>query len=87
MRLNVNDLNSRTDRTPLMEAAQNAHVDTVRLLLAHGAEVNAKGQCGNTALHYAVLSTNVEVCRLLIEHQADVNAINETGHTPLMVRC
>jgi hypothetical protein len=41
-------------RTPLFCAAGNGHVDTVKHLLATGANVNAVDSVGRTALHWSV---------------------------------
>lgn len=46
MRANVEDRGLKGDCTPLMEAASAGHVDIVKLLLAHRAEVNAQSQAG-----------------------------------------
>src|SRR5262250_2369256 len=50
------DPNSRTDsrQTLLHIATDNAQVEIVRLLVARGADVNAKGYHGCTPLHIAV---------------------------------
>jgi ankyrin repeat protein len=69
----------------LMTAARTGNVDTVKLLLAHGADVNAKESArGQTALMWAVAERHSEVARLLIEHGADVNARSTSGFTPLL---
>ena len=47
--------------TPLFSAVRRGSVDTVRLLLDHGAEVNAANHLGSTVLHLcAFLATNIE---------------------------
>lgn len=47
MHANVEDRGIKGDCTPLMEAASAGHVDIVRLLIAHGADVNAQSSSGN----------------------------------------
>src|SRR5205814_6884247 len=56
-------------------------VKAVRLMLDHGAEVNAVDPFGRTALMYAAVSDllPLEEVKLLIERGADVNAVD--GHT------
>ncbi len=46
MRANVEDRGVKGDCTPLMEAASAGHVDITKLLLAHGADVNAQSSSG-----------------------------------------
>src|SRR6218665_1633105 len=47
-----------------------------------GVDVNAKNDCGNTALHYS--SQNYEILELLISYGADVNSASDDGTTALM---
>lgn len=72
------------DCTPLMEAASAGHVDIVRLLIAHHADVNAVSGSGNTPLMYACAGGHEECVRALLESGANVEDHNENGHTPLM---
>ncbi|XP_022247672.1 ankyrin repeat domain-containing protein 17-like isoform X2 [Limulus polyphemus] len=72
------------DTTPLMEAASAGHVDIVKLLLDHSADVNAQTNQGNTPLMYACAGGHEEVVRVLLESGANVEDHNENGHTPLM---
>jgi ankyrin repeat protein len=60
----------------LLNVASFADAEGVRLLLEHGAEVNAVDPFGRTALHYAAVSDvfPLEVVKLLVERGADVNA-------------
>ena len=56
----------------------------MRLLIAHGADVNAQSSSGNTPLMYACAGGHEEVVRVLVEAGAHVEDHNENGHTPLM---
>lgn len=47
MKANVEDRGIKGDCTPLMEAASGGYVDIVKLLIAHGADVNAQSSAGN----------------------------------------
>ena len=55
----------------------------LRLLLEHGADVNAQNRVGRTPLHRASLNGALEVARLLLEHDADVEAKSIIGETAL----
>jgi len=47
MKANVEDRGIKGDCTPLMEAASGGYVDIVKLLIAHGADVNAQSSAGS----------------------------------------
>lgn len=84
MRANVEDRGMKGDCTPLMEAASTGHVEIVRLLISHGADVNAQSSSGNTPLMYACAGGHEDVVLVLLEAGANVEDHNENGHTPLM---
>jgi ankyrin repeat protein len=74
----------------LQDAAAIADLKAVRLMLDHGADVNAFDPVGKTPLMYAVISDTlpVDVVKLMIERGADVNAIDKRpngGDTGLTV--
>jgi len=48
MHANVEDRGIKGDITPLMAAANGGHVKIVKLLLAHGADVNAQSSTGKS---------------------------------------
>jgi ankyrin repeat protein len=79
------DLNTRdqSGRTPLMHAAAFGNLETLRVLLDAGAEVNARNRSDATALLWA--AGDPEKARLLIERGADVKVQSRQGRTPLMV--
>jgi ankyrin repeat protein len=60
-------------------------VDIARLLLEHGAEVNAQTTSGRTPLHDAAMFGQVEVARVFLERGANVGAEDEDGETPLHI--
>ena len=58
-------------------------IGSVRLLLEHGAEANAKNGVGDTPLHIAVRAANLALVRLLMEHGANANFVGDKGLTPM----
>ena len=77
-------------RTPLMVAASFNYSIVVSILIASGADVNAKSVIGQTPLHYAtqfLRHTNdrgvFKTAELLINNGADVEAQDEDGFAPL----
>jgi ankyrin repeat protein len=82
--------------TPLMRAAKNGDVATMRLLLEHGADQSLRQKNGATALmlaaglgrglgvfagDYASDAQMLEAVRVLLARHVDVNAVNENGQT------
>ena len=83
--LKTSDVNARGNRdtTPLMYAAAFGSLNTMKLLLAAGADVNAKNAFDATALMWCV--TDLEKVRLLVEKGANVNARSKMSATPLQI--
>ena len=70
------DLNARDDAgfTPLQDAALAGKVDAVRMLLEHGADINAGDRdSGATALYMAATMGREDVVMVLLEKGADSN--------------
>lgn len=55
--------------------------DKVRLLLDHGADVNAVGPNGKTALHYAATAGHASVVALLLDRGANAALLDNEGRT------
>ena len=68
---------------PLHLAAEYGRKEVAELLIAKGADVNAKEWRGGTPLQYAAQKGHNEVAELLIANSADVNAKTKNGRTPL----
>ena len=69
-------------RTPILIATAREHVEIVEALAAAGANVNAQGGAGNTALHLAVEIDLPEVVELLLNADAKLDITNNDGQTP-----
>ncbi len=66
----------------LRTAAAAGELDKVREWLGYGADVNAPGQDGNTALHLAAKNGHGAMALLLLENAATAKARNQAGNTP-----
>jgi ankyrin repeat protein len=77
-----NTVDSR-DVTPLMNAAAIGSLESMKLLVERGAEVNAQNAFGSTALMWSAHDPGK--VRLLLDHGADVNKVTKTGRTALMI--
>ena len=72
-------------RTALHQAAAIGNVNVLKLLMSHGAEVNAKNSSGETALHLAARFGHLEAAKYLVRAGAAVNEKTKfTRATPLM---
>jgi ankyrin repeat protein len=80
---NANVWDKQLGETPLLKAASWGHKETAELLIANGADVNAKNRNGSTPLHNAAIGGHNEIVKLLIAAGADVNAKRSDGATPL----
>jgi uncharacterized protein len=74
---------ARVGPPPFREPSNRAPADAARLLIASGANVNAVGADGATALHKAVDLRNLDTLRALTEGGADLKAKNGDGLTAL----
>ena len=71
------------DPTALMHAAGTGDLELMRVLLDHGAEVNARNGSNELPLGYACSYEKWDAAKLLIERGADVNGIEREGSTHL----
>jgi ankyrin repeat protein len=60
-------------------------IDTVKLLVEHGVDVNAAGQFGWTALHAAAYQGLNDVAAFLVSKGAKIDAKDGFGQTPLSI--
>ena len=58
-------------------------VDIAHVLIARGADVDARSPYDRTPLHYAARNDSLDMARLLIKLGAEVDARTESGETPL----
>lgn len=74
------------NETPLHKAVCNNHVETSKLLVEYGADVNAHRAGDWTPLLLAVELENAEICRMLLSAGADPNLGNGAWN-PLNLAC
>ncbi|HLX85349.1 MAG TPA: ankyrin repeat domain-containing protein [Terriglobales bacterium] len=70
---------------PLHSAASARNLEAVRLLLEHGAPVNAQQHGGWAPIHSAAQNGDKPMVELLLKHGADPKLPNDDGKTPGMV--
>jgi ankyrin repeat protein len=78
--------NSETGATPLILVAGQGKVGFVKLLIEHGADIEAKHRMnGQTALHVACAEARLKVVRLLLAAGANPNVKSDHEQSPLAI--
>jgi ankyrin repeat protein len=70
---------------PFREEANREPLDAIKVLLAAGADPNAKDPTGATMLHQAVTARQVAIIRELAAKGAKLDAVNKDNLTPLLL--
>ncbi|KAE9570651.1 D-hydantoinase [Colletotrichum fructicola] len=69
--------------TPLMHVSGAKSPELTKLLIAYGADVNARNAKGSTALILAAKDGNVDTIETLLSNGADIHSCNDNGNTVL----
>lgn len=81
------DVNIRSGNTfrvmPLHSAVANRNYEIAKILLEHGAEVNARQQQDVTPLHQAADHGDMEMVKLLLQYNADRSLRTKSSFTPV----
>lgn len=72
------------EKTPLLCAAEIGALEIVRLLIDHGAALEAKAKDKRTPLMLAISNAHPAVAAYLLQKGADVNVHSITHYTPIM---
>nr|POE88334.1 isoform 2 of ankyrin-3 [Quercus suber] len=80
---NVNEVESTTGRTLIMEATRLRRLEACQILLQGRSRLHLKDVNGNTALHICAQGGDAEICQLLLEAGASGRECNSEGKTPL----
>lgn len=85
-RANAVDDKGEGGNTPIWFACQGGNPgdpEIVTMLISHGADIDARGENGWSALHRAYQWGHVERARILIEKGGDTSCIDNDGRSPL----
>src|SRR5215467_8791963 len=69
--------------TPLLYAARDGRIESAKMLLAAGAEIDHADANGITTLLMAISNNHVDMARYLIDQGANVKGVDWYGRTPL----
>lgn len=76
--------NFSNEATPTLSmAAEEGNLETVKMLLEHGAEIDATDSEGQTALHKTSMKGHRAVLRILMKYDPKVNFVDNDGNTAL----
>lgn len=78
---NAVDVTDNAGWTPLHEACNRGHSQAVRVLIQHGANVNASAECGTTPLIDAARNGHLSIVRVLLRHGAIPTIADRRGQT------
>ena len=73
--------------TALMTACYNGKKEIVRILLACGANINARDNFDRTVLMWSVLGNQTEIVALLLRYRVNIDEQNDQGETALISAC
>ena len=71
------------EMTPLLFAAREGYLENARLLIAAGADINARTADGKDGLGLAIYNGNYELASFLVDNGGNVNQADARGFTPL----
>jgi len=75
---------SAAEKRKLVDAAQNCNLDAVRLMLEAGWPIDARGQHGATALHWAAFHGQAEMTRFILRFHPPLQALDSQFSGPPM---
>lgn len=81
------DIPDDTGKTPLMAAAQTGNIETMKALLAEGADATLTDHDGNSLLHYAAYYNLTGPTEWILNNisSIEINAQNHSGQTALNI--
>lgn len=78
-------LRYKDGKTSIVTAANNGHLEIIKVLLANGANINIKGYNGNTALLASASKGDIKTIKFLVNENADLSIENNDNETALLV--
>jgi len=73
----------RNQYTHLHEAALGDYIESAKMLISKGVNVDPRDRTDATPLHRAVQTGSVQIAKLLIENGANIEAKDKSGESPL----
>ncbi len=83
-RVDINDIYTYNNDTPLIWASRNGHLNTVKLLLEYGSDIHVVNNQDMDALMWASQNEHIDIVKILIENSAD-NRYNDIISIPYTI--
>ena len=80
----IDQIDSRSNSTPIYFAIQANQVATVQAFLDYSANIEHRNNLGQTPLHVAVAQGRNEIVNVLLKNEANLEAKDNNGVTPLI---
>merc|ERR1719160_133787 len=77
--VNLGNLSSNFQNSPLMDAAHEGQCDVALKLISAKADINKKGKQGLSALHFAARRGRTKMVQILMEANADASQTSDLG--------
>lgn len=81
----INDLHTESGLSALILAIKSNHIESTKLLLELGADINRLSKVGNSPLKYAAQHADPEIVEYLIANGAKIEAFDGDGVPPLTI--
>lgn len=81
----LDELAHRSGATPLHDAVANRLVDSARILIENGSDINARDSKSRTVVHYAAILADDKMLNMLAAKGADINAVDCYGNDALYI--
>lgn len=79
------DCEDANNNTPLSEAAGGGHVDTIKMLIQRGANLNSRGRYKRVPLWRAAFGGHIQAVQTLLEYGGDPRLVADDGTNALQV--
>merc|ERR1712060_492315 len=84
--VNLGNVESGMNNTPLMDAAHTKNLSLVKMLLSARAAINQQGKQGMSAIHLAARKGEAGIVQALLEAKADVSQESQCGTVDQLAR-
>eukprot|EP01155_Anaeramoeba_flamelloides_P024255 Anaeramoba_flamelloidesa809508_40.p1 GENE.a809508_40~~a809508_40.p1 ORF type:complete len:579 (-),score=150.49 a809508_40:32-1768(-) len=85
--LNLINQRDHSQKSPLIYACENNHINILNTLIEHGADVNQLGTNGQSALHFASACSSDSCLKMLLNLDIEIDLRDNIGHTALHCSC